>query len=61
MLKYLKSKTQPQPTAMRSKEECLQKISDIVERGKISITQLNQFVSLIEDESKLQTALMFLK
>lgn len=61
MLKYLKNKTQPRPTAMRSKEECLQKISDIVERGKISITQLNQFVSLIEDERKLQTALMFLK
>lgn len=61
MLGFLhRSKQTPTTPQTRTKEQCLQAISDIVERGKISISDLNKFVDLIQDENKLQTALMFL-
>lgn len=57
MKQFLKQKPTTQP---KSKEECLRIISDVVERGKISLSDLNKFVDLIQDETKLKTALTFL-
>lgn len=56
-MNFIKPNKAPQ---QRTKDECLQAISNVVNADKLTIEQLNKFVNLLEDDAKLKKALIFL-
>lgn len=49
--------TKPQ---QRSKAECIEAITKVVNDDKLTIEQLNKFVNILEDDAKLKRVLIFL-
>lgn len=49
--------TKPQ---QRSKTECIEAITKVINADKLTIEQLNKFVNILEDDSRLKRALIFL-
>ncbi len=49
--------TKPQ---QRSKPECIEAITKVINADKLTIEQLNKFVNILEDDSRLKRALIFL-
>lgn len=50
----------PTATPARSKEDCKAAIMAVIDSGKLTDQQLNKIVDLMQNDSKLQRALMFL-
>lgn len=58
-MSFLKPKASTQAPA-RTKDDCKAAIVQVIDSGKLTLEQLNKIVDLMQNDSKLQRALMFL-